>query len=172
MNDHLKSKNQLMVEKFKALTHEHPMGVLRQVISVRPTADLPLEVRKLCARLMLEETLETIQDGLGLAVRVPERPCAGDRELVTIDRVEFVSRSRAYLVTLADGLADQEVVLLGTASAFGIAQQPIFEAVMDNNCEKFGPGHSMDEGGKLVKPAGHKAPDIGALLRQQGWRDD
>ena len=166
MNDGFKCRNQLWVEKFMALTHEDPRALKLQAIPVAPTAEVSLEVRRLRARLMLEETLETIRDGLGLEVSVLSHVhvMGGESE------IEFKDVKAVDLVGLVDGLADQHVVLMGAASAFGVAFQPIFEAVMDNNCGKFGPGHYVDEGGKLVKPPGHKPPDLDSLLRLQGWR--
>lgn len=39
---------------------------------------------------------------------------------------------------------------------------------IDGPFKKFGPGHSIRADGKLVKPPGHKPPDIAAELARQG----
>jgi predicted HAD superfamily Cof-like phosphohydrolase len=75
------------------------------------------------------------------------------------------------MIEVADGLADLEVVLLGTAAAYGVAQQPIFELVSVNNLLKFAPGYGFDRDGKLIKPLNHEAPTL-AIRREltlQGW---
>jgi predicted HAD superfamily Cof-like phosphohydrolase len=166
VNYQLKSKNQLVVELFMALT-----GDKRQVAPLTPTPISDV-VRQLRARLMLEECLETIQKGLGVRVEYMD---AGDvaagepPRMISIDirYVRFTPGEPSDLVELADGLADCEVVNLGTASAAGIAHQPIFEEVMRNNLAKFGPGSTLDEGGKLLKPPGHKPPVIKRILQLQ-----
>lgn len=169
MNTRYKSFNQLMVEMFMAKMHAHPAGREKQPLPACPTAP-SVEVRKLRARLMLEETLETIRDGLGLDVifETPDVHCD-----ITMENVRFNEMRIPNLIEVADGLADQEVVLLGTAAVCGIAHQPIFELVMDNNLLKFAPGHRFDEGGKLIKPPTHPKPTSGiaGTLVTQGWRD-
>ncbi len=42
----------------------------------------------------------------------------------------------------------------------------IQKMVDNNNLEKFGPGHSIREDGKLIKPPYHKAPDIQGFLER------
>ena len=166
MNTRYKSPNQLMVELFMAKMHAHPSGCEKQPLPVCPTTP-SVEVRKLRARLMLEETLETIRDGLGLDVVTAFGPIKGT------DDVQFQEARAPNMIEIADGLADQEVVLLGTAASCGIAHQPIFELVMDNNLLKFAPGHKFDEGGKLIKPPKHPSPSggISGTLVIQGWAD-
>ena len=157
MNAHLKSKNQLLVEVFMA-----KVGTDTQPLPVSPT--LPdTKTRFLRARLMLEECLETIQKGLGLDVHA--RSQAGP--IRGMEDIKFTMRGNVNIFEIADGLADQEVVNLGTASSCGIAHQPIFEEVARNNLLKFAPGHKIDEGGKLIKPPDHRAPMIKELRDAQ-----
>lgn len=166
-NDHLKSKEQMLTELFMS-----KMCDPRQAIPVRPCIP-SLEIRKLRASLMLEETLETIK-AMGLCVE------AGGRRIgmtggFSVDGISIEqSREPADLVEVADGLADVHVVgPCGTASAFGIALAPIYKIVAGNNLLKFAPGHSFRSDGKLQKPASHPSPtnEIAAELRRQGTDD-
>ena len=156
MNANLKNKNQLLVEVFMAQMHAAPGAVHKQPIPVAPIAP-NLEVRKLRARLMLEECLETINKGLGIDVQIADSE--GCYTWIDILNVEFVHAHAPNLIEIADGLADLEVVSsCGTATSCGIAMQPIFEIVANDNLLKFAPGHSFDAGGKLIKPKDHRGP--------------
>lgn len=159
-NVSLKSKNQLMVEQFM-LTSIAKFGEKQNKQDVPILPVIPsLEIRKLRARLILEEAIETIK-ALGFSVKVTPG--------FIIDRFDFIDQYVPELEHIADGVADIEVVTLGTASACGLAIQPIFEAVCDNNMDKYGPGCTIDNGGKIIKPPNHKKVDIITLLKQQGW---
>jgi hypothetical protein len=69
---------------------------------------------------------------------------------------------------VAKEAADLSVVTIGTLSAFGIKDQPILEAVDQNNMEKRGPGgHKDPTTGKWIKPPNHKKPDITQLIADQ-----
>ncbi len=168
MNQTLKSRNQLWVELFQAR-----MNSPIQPLPVKPTA--PSEhVRLLRARLMLEETLETI-GALGVRVELhsPGDVMNGDPghyEPVEMKAIRFELSGEPDLVEIADGCADIEVVMLGTAASCGIAHQPIYEAVCENNLLKFAPGHVIDSGGKLIKPPNHPKPALRYLLEQQGMQ--
>lgn len=68
---------------------------------------------------------------------------------------------------IADGLVDQLYVIIGTAIAYGIDLQPIWDAVHAANMAKStGP---VREDGKRLKPPGWTPPDVAGLLKQQGW---
>ncbi|NDQ58588.1 MAG: hypothetical protein GZ088_16090 [Acidipila sp.] len=163
-NDGYKSKNQLMIDVFMSKMRSDTQHV--PPIPLMPS----LEVRKLRARLMLEECLETINAGLGLNVNFN----LGGHEVtnVKMELLQFTDNGPGDLIQVADGCADVEVVTTGTASACGIALQPCFDIVMPNNLMKFAPGHTWREDGKLVKPPNH--PDIALELKceliRQGWR--
>ena len=166
MNAHLKSFNQLMTEVFMAKMHRTFEGAVKQSLPVKPTIPI-LEVRKLRAQLMLEECLETINKGLGLSVHLKMFD-------VKIEDFEYRERGNPSLVEIADGLADLEVVgSCGTASACGIALEPIYNAVANDNLMKFAPGHRFSETGKLIKPPDHEGPTeiIKALLMEQGMEE-
>lgn len=126
--------------------------------------------QELPANLILEEAFETVRalgfvpyfiDGEGLWDY-------SDHE-IQMDKVCLAPFETPDLIGIADGCADLSVVNTGALSACGIDDSPLLEAVDQNNMEKFGHGHSIREDGKLVKPPGHKPPDIAGVLRAQGW---
>ncbi len=134
-----------------------------------------LHTRRLRARLILEETLETIA-ALGFSVDVP----FGSEDLdgglsrsgtvvdVGADEVDLVERFGPDLVGIVDGCEDIRVVTTGTLIACGVEDQATSVCVDENNLAKFGPGGHRDEHGKWIKPPGHRPPDIAAVLRKQG----
>jgi predicted HAD superfamily Cof-like phosphohydrolase len=74
------------------------------------------------------------------------------------------------MVGIADGMADLLYVVLGTAVTYGIDLEPIFQAVHAANMAKEGGGKRAD--GKVRKPKGWTPPDVGFLLRKQGYQSD
>ena len=117
--------------------------------------------RILRAKLILEEALETV-NALGVTAYI------NGQDIAKTD-LGFEATHEPNLVEIADGCADVMVVTTGTLIACNIEDRPLLEAVDQNNLAKFGPGHSFREDGKLIKPPGHKPPDIAEVLRAQGW---
>lgn len=129
---------------------------------VRNKPEMPTQAeRELRARLILEEALETIE-ALGFEVMVDERSA------LSLNGVLFDSCLKPDLEEIADGCADLSVVTTGTLLACGIADVPLLKLVDENNLAKFGEGHSWSPEGKLLKPPGHKKPDIAGLLKVLG----
>lgn len=120
------------------------------------------EVRELRARLIMEEALETIA---ALGFRVCQDYDEED-SFLRPDNITFFPELEPDLVEIADGCADIAVVTTGTLSACGIPDKELQELVDNNNLAKLGPGHSFNIFGKLIKPAGHKPPDIAKLLER------
>lgn len=166
-NDAKKAPNQRSIETFMSKMRSDSQHV-------PPFPMMPsLAVRRLRARLMLEEAIETIEKGLGLQIvlQAHEFPKDDDYDIGALaDRFAYREAGPGDLVQVADGIADCEVVNSGTASACGIAQQPCFDLVMGNNHLKFAPGHVFRSDGKLVKPPNHPdiATELYAELIQQG----
>lgn len=152
--------------------HDFIARIPAQAKALRDTPGLPpLDVRILRARLMMEELIELIQDGLGLDIWIDakERVAGVGQFTVNYEDVHFEESHvrKPNVVLVADGLADCEVVNMGTAAVCGIDSGKVFDAVMDNNDLKIDRG-TIDGFGKLVKPADHKPPDIRAVLVEQG----
>lgn len=73
------------------------------------------------------------------------------------------------LVEVADGIADSIYVLCQLARALGVPLNAIFSAVAGNNYPgklfEDGKLHRNPETGKILKPPGHKPPDIYEILK-------
>jgi predicted HAD superfamily Cof-like phosphohydrolase len=121
------------------------------------------EVRMLRAKLILEECLETIR-ALGMDIKC--------NSCEKTDDVRLVYSREPNLEEILDGCADISVVTIGTLCACGIDDTELLKAVDQNNLDKFGPGHQIREDGKLVKPPGHKPPNIKSIMEQNGWQDE
>lgn len=140
--------HQFRVEQF--------MRLARQELPDHPV--LPSEdIRRLRARLILEEAFETVK-ALGFSVKI-------GHDVNEECHFTYVADQTPDLVQIADGCADISVVTIGTLSACGIPDLPLLALVDDNNLVKFGPGHSFREDGKLIKPPDHKPPDIAGFLK-------
>ncbi len=105
------------------------------------TLTVPNEkVRKLRAKLILEEALETIWIGLGVAVYIetPDSNFHSIRE----ENLDFkvMANGTDYMVNiieLIDGCCDLQVVTKGTLIAFGVPDTPFQREVDKKNLEKF-----------------------------------
>lgn len=136
-----KSNHQLEVESF--------MLRARQDVPVVPAVP-DEEIRRLRAKLILEEALETIA-ALGF-------------QLNHDGLLEQTTNAAIDILEVIDGCCDIAVVTTGTLSAFGVPDLPFQREVNRNNLAKFKPGHSWREDGKLIKPPGHKPPNLAAIL--------
>lgn len=151
-----KSFHQQRVENF--------MELAKQDIPKSPV--MPDEsIRKLRAKLILEESLETVRD-LGFAPMI-DIDSLGGRRFLSKEDIVFVGTGKETLSGIADGCADIIVVTTGTLSACGIADVSIQKEVDLNNLAKFGPGHSYREDGKLIKPPNHKPPALSDIIERQ-----
>lgn len=95
-----------------------------------------LDVRKLRAKLILEEALETIR---GMGVEVTD---SSGFNLYSIEDFAFagieynLKTAEEALVEVLDGCIDLEVVTKGTLAAFGLSDNEAFEEVMRSNWTK------------------------------------
>lgn len=104
----------------------------RQEAPDKPTIP-SIEIRKLRAKLILEEALETIR-ALGCNVGVDDGKGIQTKEIQVV--AEFHS-DFIDLVKIADGLADLHYVgYCGTAVACGIDMEPIFAEIHRSNMSK------------------------------------
>ena len=142
------------------------------LLAKQEVPDIPVmpnvKTRVLRAKLIFEEAMETINDGLAVDVIIDV-----DGERVSLANamtkyLSFEAFDTPDLVKIADGCADLSVVTTGTLLASGIRDEKLLELVDQNNLDKGGPGHYIRDDGKLVKPPNHKPPDIGGLLDSLG----
>ena len=153
------SKHQERVEQFMKLAGQE----------VKTSPAIPdKDIRLLRAKLILEEALETVY-ALGFRLVAKSDHYDTDSEK---DFYFYENRQGPSLEEIADGCADISVVTQGTLSACGIKDDSLLEEVDNNNLAKFGPGHSWNEDGKLIKPPGHKGPDIAKVLAQQKGKNE
>ena len=150
------------------------------------------DVLILRAKLLLEETLETIE-ALGVAVYVHNetRDCA--TEVCKGADFSFHKEKPTLIVEVMDGLADLEYVNLGTAVAFGVDLDPFFKEVHRSNMSKcwtdaevatlhdpeliihmspqFEPGGRkwvvLTKDGKYMKSPSYSPADIQGMLKKQ-----
>ena len=151
------TKEQLAVKKF--------MLKAGQKCPDKPT--IPnLKTRKLRAKLILEEALETINKGLGIeAMLYLER--GNNDQRVEIDDIVFVDNHKPDLVELADGLGDSPYVgYYGTALACGIDMEPVFEEIQKSNMSKFIDGYKRKDG-KWQKGLSFRPPEIASIIEKQ-----
>jgi predicted HAD superfamily Cof-like phosphohydrolase len=149
--------HQLRVEKM--------MQGFGQEVPEKPleTSAVPYELRVLRARLIMEECLETVVDGLG--IELTDR-CGG---VIDFAGLGFDALPGKFnMIEFADGCADISVVTIGSLSAFGIKDAPLLREVDANNQAKIDTGRK-DEHGKWIKHPDHKGPDIARVLNKQGW---
>lgn len=140
-----------------------------------------IETRRLRARLIFEEALETIH-ALGVEITVHPGITYLDLKDVEFER----SIQDCDLVEVADGLADLQVVGLGTAVACGIDLEPCFNEVMSSNNSKWWRSADLDSpafkdgfkferlsgglhcvtdaGGKIQKGPNYRKPDIWPII--------
>lgn len=133
--------------------------------SAPPQPTVPdLDTRRLRAMLILEEALETVEAlGIDLLVEITRTD-----DMLDMDNFQFMeSDDGPDLEEIADGCADISVVTTGTLIACGIRDAPLLEEVDRSNLSKFGPGHSFNEAGKLIKPDDFEEPDIAGVLEDQ-----
>jgi len=153
----MKSDHYRNVEEFKRLAgHTLPDG---------PHQPTPEEC-VLYAKLLLEETLETIE-ALGVNVRVhgPAWLPLAMNDLT----LEPSKLQRFNLPGVVDGAVDTKYVATFILVSCGVPEVPFVEMVDANNLAKFGPGSWKDETGKVRKPPGHKPPPIAEKLAELGW---
>ena len=70
------------------------------------------------------------------------------------------------LVGIADGIADLLYVVFGTATAYGIDAQKVFDEVHRSNMTKLWPDGKphRDAHGKVIKPNTYSPPDLAPIL--------
>ena len=117
-------------------------------------------------RLISEEFIELLRSSLQPWKAEPWRL---DK---VCDEIRFVLEACPVGVDLpefVDATVDLDYVVEGTRVAFGVRSGPVWAEVQRANMDKL--GGPMRDDGKLLKPAGWRAPDIRGALVAQGWVD-
>ncbi|MCG7203475.1 MazG nucleotide pyrophosphohydrolase domain-containing protein [Streptomyces arenae] len=116
----------------------------------------------------------------GLAARttpaeVPPELAAHRGELLAEEAAEVAEVAVAGpLDRLAHELADVVYVAYGTALVHGIDLDAVLAEIHRANMSKLGPDGQVARrvDGKVLKGEHYRAPDVAAVLRDQGWRPD
>ena len=87
--------------------------------------------RKLGARLLLSEVLEYVIYGLGV------EPEVGGTRIKEPDGLSYHCVQEPDQLAMLDGLADTAYTMYWNKEAFGLALEEAFDAVCDNNLQKF-----------------------------------
>lgn len=123
--------------------------------------------RVLMARLLLEETLETIE-ALGVASYFDIQ---AQRLKLRMERLHFQAESPFDMAEVVDGVTDVNYVGTYILAGCGVPDVPFIEMVDANNLAKFSEGHSFHPvTNKLIKPANHPKPPIAEKLAELGWK--
>jgi predicted HAD superfamily Cof-like phosphohydrolase len=123
--------------------------VAHQELPTRPTTPHPAIIQ-MRIDLITEEAIDETVDVLD--------QLASGRALNKLEEM-------ALWAKLADGIVDSIVVLVGTASAFGIDLEDIWELVHASNMAK--KGGPVREDGKRLKPIHWQEPNILGAIREQ-----
>lgn len=148
----------------KHLTAPHASA---QTIGKPYTVPAP-DARELCARLVLEEALETIA---ALGVRVEWSDGEYTQSLPKVDDCTFVASTPEEgldLLDIIDGACDTIYVAGGVLAACGVPDEPHLEEVCRANNDKFPDGRvKLDASGKkYLKPLGWEGPDHKAVMEK------
>lgn len=157
-----KMDSDIMRDQFMKTTEhydrvKHFMKLAGQGTPEHPT-EPSLEIRRLRAKLILEEALETIE-ALGFTI-YPDR---GFEDSLPLNECTLVENGDFNLVEVIDGCCDTSVVTMGALIACGVPDNPFLEAVDQNNIDKIRNG-TIREDGKLIKHPDHKPPRIKEIL--------
>lgn len=152
-----------------------------------------MEERVLRAKLLLEECVETIEQGLGVEISIDLREIAkaGARSCGKFLVIRPDYRIPYDPIETLDGLADVKVIANGTAVQFGLPMSEADEEVFESNMSKLDEngepivnecvnelcytvehdcstqGHLLDPSqprGKILKGPNFRKPDIKAIL--------
>lgn len=160
-----------MSEKLKKSAHyQRVEQFMRNAGQTAPETltELSATDRLLRARLSLEEVLEKIVKGLGVAVAVQDK----NGGLIHLGGIKDFRLSPGNipfnLAEVVDGCLDMIVIATGTLVSLGVPDVHLQELVDEDNLKKFGPegGHLDPVTGKWIKSGNHKGPEISKVLEE------
>lgn len=129
---------------------------------------LTLNQVKLCLRLIIEESFESVE----AMFRADSAPLIRMKQFK--DAIQFTLANEVdedhleqNLIELLDGLCDTTVVAMGMAAMAGLPYDDGMDEVNRSNLAKIDPVSGKcikDAGGKILKPEGWKKPDLEAVM--------
>ena len=153
-----------LIADLEEFTREMAKHDERQAVVAKP-AVVSVDVRELRVSLIEEEILETIE------------------AIYTPTSLHTESEQASMLADIADGIADSIVVLIGTALAYGIPLQKVWDEVHRSNMDKVTKLCFNCHGGKLLDgsvycqfcnntgrvPITPRKREDGKILKPEGW---
>lgn len=134
----------------------------------------PEETRRLRAKLILEEALETIQAlGFRVELRKYKQPSVYNSYTVDKSTVEFDPCYEPSMEDIIDGCCDLHYVEVGTLCACGVPDVPHMNHVNERNNAKFPHGIAVldkDVPGKFGKPEGWEKPNHAKLAESLPYK--
>lgn len=140
----------------------------RGALPHHPTT-LSLAETKLCLRLIIEESFETVEamfrEDSPTLTRLRQYK---DAMQYTLANETILTDIHQNNVELLDGLCDTLVVCMGMAAMAGLPLNQGMDEVNRSNLAKIDPATGVcikDAGGKIQKPAGWKKPDLARVIK-------
>jgi len=130
-----------------------------QVVPPEPT-QLDATTAELRARLLLEETLETIR-ALGVEIHLAE--LGQEHVPIEMEHLRLTSTVPCHTLAMVDGICDVVYVALGTLVSAGLPFDPFMDEVCENNLSKVRPVAKIVNG-KVVKPDNYQPPRLSEIL--------
>ena len=158
----LLDSNSELINRARSMDRSAALAQAHRIVFNQPVHHIPHvpedNVVRFRARLMAEEFIETL-------AAMFDETFSHTRALLnrSIDMLPV----KVDLVALADGHADQKVILEGSDLTFGLPSNALFAEVHRSNMSKFdGP---VRGDGKRLKGPSYSPPDIAKVLKQYGW---
>lgn len=103
---------------------------------------------------------------------IPQKPKIPSKEIQDLrikliqEELDELKQNSSDFVNVADAIADLLYVVIGTAVAYGLDIEPIFEEVHSSNMTKFIDGYRREDG-KWIKGKSYKPADIKSQINKQ-----
>lgn len=120
---------------------------------------------------MTKEQLEVLTWMNLAGQEIPSQPSCPDIKIQQL-RIDLITEElneledAEHIFDVADALADLMYVVLGTAVAYGIDLEPIFQEVHRSNMSKFIDGHKREDG-KWIKGPSYSPANLKPIIEAQ-----
>jgi len=159
----MQSEKSQKVQEFMSVIQDRSLQEKKYLQHIPDKPIIPhKDVRELRAALIYEEAIEAIK-AMGVSIYPKEEKSITDLKMSDL---EFEADKDCNIIEVADGLADSEVVVLGTYLTFGLLNDSeIFSEIHRSNMSKFPLGYNgMRPDGKWVKPDNFNEPDLKPIV--------